>query len=303
VTEALVSATAQAIARALALGGIMAVIGATLFLLRVAPIYAGDSTPAQQVANRTRRLLRVAAFVIAVAALWRLVQQSAAFADSPAAWRSMVSLVLFRMSWGTGWGVQVAGLLLTALSSGAAVRRGGALAALGAGAVLLALSPALMGHAIGAERLMPQAVIADTVHVLAAGAWLGTLLVIAVAALPPGITSARGTVTAVLDRFSPIALVSALLLAATGLFAAWLHLETLTALWTSLYGRTLIVKLAILAAVAATGAYNWRVATPRLRATGDVQAIRRSAMIELALAGALVAVTAVLVATPLPGEM
>ncbi len=63
------------------------------------------------------------------------------------------------------------------------------------------------------------------------------------------------------------------------------------------------MKLAILGGVAALGAYNWRIATPRLRVSGDVQGIRRSALIELALAAALVAVTAVLVATPLPGEM
>lgn len=300
---ALVSGGAEAIARALSLGGIMAVIGATLFLLRVAPLYAGDSTPALQVARRTRRLLRVACFLIAVAAFWRLVQQSAAFADSPAEWRSMVSLVLFRMSWGTGWGIQVAGLLFAVLSSGVATRRRGALVPLGVGAMLLALSPSLMGHAIGAPRLVAEAVLADTVHVMAAGAWLGTLLAIAVAALPPGITSARGTVMALLDRFSPIALVSALLIAATGLFAAWLHLETLGALWSSVYGRTLMLKLGILAGVAGTGAYNWRIATPRLRASGDVQALRRSAFVELALAVALVGVTAVLVATPLPGEM
>ncbi len=300
---ALVSEGAQAVARALVLGGSMVVIGATLFLLRIAPLFAGNSTQAQQVARRTRRLLRVACLVLAIAALWRLVQQSAAFADVPSAWPSMVVLVLTQMAWGTGWGVQVTGLLLAVLASGMATRRRWAIVPLGIGALLLATSPALMGHAIGASRLTPQAVVADTVHVLAAGGWLGTLLVIAVAALPFASSAAPGMGIAILDRFSPIALVSAALVAVTGVFASWLHLETLDALWSSTYGRTLLIKLGILAGVAAIGAYNWRVATPALQASGDTRAIRRSALVELTLAALLVAVTAVLVATSLPSEM
>ncbi|MEP7382862.1 MAG: CopD family protein [Gemmatimonadota bacterium] len=301
---ALVSAGAQAVARGLVLAGIMVVIGATLFLLRIAPLFAGDSTQAQQVARRTRRLLRLACLVLALAAVWRLVQQSAAFADVPSAWPSMVLLVLTQMAWGTGWGVQMTGLLLAVLASGAATRRRGAIVPLGIGALILATSPAMMGHAIGAPRLVPLVVFADTLHVLAAGGWLGTLLVVAVAALPlASHAAAPGRAIAILDRFSPIALTSAVLIALTGVFASWMHLETLGALWSSTYGRTLLVKLGILAGVAALGAYNWRVATPALQASGDTRAIRRSALVELTLAALLVAVTAVLVATPLPSEM
>ncbi len=149
------------------------------------------STEAQQEGARTRRLLWVTCAVLAIAAAWRLAQQGAAFADTPSAWPSMVPVVLLQMSWGTGWWVQVAGVLLAALATGRASRSRTARTALGAGALLLAVSPALMGHAIGAPRLATQAMVADTMHVLAAGAWLGTLLAIAVAVLPSQYRSAR----------------------------------------------------------------------------------------------------------------
>ncbi len=301
--DALVSAAAQAVARALTLGGIMIVVGATLFLVRVAPRLPPHTREAQQERARVRALLRATFVGLAVVAGWRLVQQSAAFADSPAAWSSMVTVVLFKMTWGTGWWIGAAGLLLAGAAAMLRLENRAAIAALGAGALLLAVSPAFMGHAIGAEQFTVQAVVADTMHVLAAGAWLGTLVAIAVATLASSQRPTSGSVVSALERFSPVALASALVVAFTGAFASWLHLQTLAALWTSVYGRTLLIKLAILGGVAALGAYNWRVATPRLRATGDVGAIRRSALIELALALALVGVTAVLVATPLPGEM
>jgi putative copper export protein len=154
---------------------------------------------------------------------------------------------------------------------------------------------------VGAPRLVPLAVAFDTLHVLGAGSWLGTLFVLVVAAFP---AIGRGErTTAILERFSPLALGSAALVAATGAFASWLHLERLSALWTTPYGRTLLLKLAILGGVAALGAYNWRVVTPRIRASGDGAALRRTALLELTLAAALIVVTAVLVATPLPAEM
>lgn len=302
-TDALVSAAAQAVARALTLGGIMMVVGATLFLVRVAPRLPSRTKEAQQERARIRTLVRATVVVLAVVACWRLVQQSAAFADSPAAWSSMVTVVLFKMTWGTGWWLGVAGLLLAGAAAMSRLESRAARAALGAGALLLSVSPAFMGHAIGAEQFTVQAVVADTMHVLAAGAWLGTLLAIAVATLASSQRPTHGSVVSALERFSPVALASAVVVAFTGSFASWVHLQTLGALWTSVYGRTLLIKLAILGGVAALGAYNWRVATPRLRASGDANGIRRSALIELGLALALVAVTAVLVATPLPGEM
>jgi putative copper export protein len=82
--------------------------------------------------------------------------------------------------------------------------------------------------------------------------------------------------------------------------AAWFHLGSVGALTTSAYGRTLLVKLALLALVVATGAYNWRRVRPNLVDGCGARRLRRSAWVELAVGAAVLAVTAVLVATPLP---
>ena len=64
------------------------------------------------------------------------------------------------------------------------------------------------------------------------------------------------------NAFSPLALLSVAVLLVTGAFAAWEQLGSLAALFTSRYGRTLLVKLGAVAAVAASGALNWRVLRP-----------------------------------------
>jgi putative copper export protein len=83
------------------------------------------------------------------------------------------------------------------------------------------------------------------------------------------------------------------------LLAAWIHLGDLTMLWSSAYGRVLLLKLGVLAVLGATAAFNWRRVKPRLLDPEGVAILRRSAPLELALAVAVLLVTAVLVATPI----
>ena len=86
-------------------------------------------------------------------------------------------------------------------------------------------------------------------HVLAAAIWLGGL--IALAALlrfVPGRASARAG-----ERFSTIALAAVLVVAATGLVRALTELSSVDQLWTTTYGRALLVKGALLAVLVALG--------------------------------------------------
>jgi putative copper export protein len=298
----LVGETAQAVVRALLFAGIMGVVGGTLFAYRLAPAFDGEALQAEARVG-AKRVLRLAGVLLSVVVAWRLVQQAAAFADAPELWRSAVGLVITKTTWGTGWLVQAVAVPLV-LASALRERSSGGVApfTLGAGLLALAASPALSGHAIGAPRLATVAVVLDTVHVVAAGAWLGTLAVVAWVALPLARRAPDGTMLRVLARFSPIALASAAALAASGVFASWLHLESLQALWSTDYGMMLVRKLVVLAGVAVTGAYNWKVVTPRLTTAAGLPSLRRSVAIELSLAVVLVAITAVLVATPLPAE-
>ena len=98
--------------------------------------------------------------------------------------------------------------------------------------------------------------------------------------------------------FSPVALACAGVVAVTGVAAAWWHLGALSALWTSAYGRTLLLKLGLLTLVAAIGAYNWRRVRPTLGHEPGARRLQRSSAAELAVGALVVTVTAVLVATP-----
>ena len=114
----------------------------------------------------------------------------------------------------------------------------------------------------------------------------------------------RGAAVArLVSAFSPTALMFAGLAALTGVFAAWLHVGFTSALWTSDYGRLLLIKLAILAVVAAIGAYNWRRVKPALGDAAGTKRMQRSATMELGVGVLVVIVTAILVATPPPTDV
>ncbi|HEU0298767.1 MAG TPA: copper resistance protein CopC [Longimicrobium sp.] len=181
-------------------------------------------------------------------------------------------------------------------------RPGWALAA--AGAVALAFTPALSGHAASTPRVTALAVLADGVHVLGAGGWIGGLLLVLTTGVPVALGLAREqrgpAVAALVNAFSPTALLFAGALTVTGVFAAWVHLGSVPALWETAYGRTLLLKLAVLSAVFGTGAYNFLRVKPALDGEPGVLRLRRSATVEVAVGVLVLAVTAVLVATATP---
>ena len=247
------------------------------------------------VRHRVGTLARLTAASLLVASVGRLGQQALSFAATPSE-APAVARTLLGTPWGWAWAVQagVALLFLTWPRVAVGAERSGLLMA-----AILGAAPAFMGHAFSSESMTVLAVAADVVHLLAAGAWIGTLAVLVLVALP----LSDGARAGVLVRaFSPWALGGAATLGATGLFASWLHVQRLPLLWGSVYGQRLLLKLALVAAVAALGALNWRRLTPRLGEPSGARRLAGAARIELAVAAGVLLVTAVLVATPLPNE-
>jgi putative copper export protein len=150
--------------------------------------------------------------------------------------------------------------------------------------------------------------IVNPVHVFAASMWIGTLFVLVVAGLSTMLSQElaeadRGPLVAVLvGRFSTIALWAAGVLILTGVTTATLHLGSVSALWTSIYGKTLIAKLCVVACVISLGAYNNRRLKPTLGTADAGARLRRSASFEIALAAVVLGITAVLVKLPAPAE-
>ena len=146
----------------------------------------------------------------------------------------------------------------------------------------------------------------NSVHVLAASTWLGTLMVLTVVGIRGVIRSATAgqqrseLVCDLVNSFSPLALTASTIVGITGLTTAWLHLKRLSSLWTTSYGITLVVKLILVAIVVTLGAWNWRRVRPSLGDEGSELTIRRSATMELTFAALVLIVTSVLVTLPSP---
>ena len=159
----------------------------------------------------------------------------------------------------------------------------------------------LTGHAMSSGTYLPW--LAQIAHGIGAGLWVGALAVVILVALrlaryPDG----HRRVDHLVRRFSPLAVVSVVTIALSGGLTAVLYVDAVADLWTTAYGRTLLLKVGLFAATGAVGAYNWRRLTPRLGDATGTRALLRSARLELGLAATLLAVTAVLVHLALPRE-
>lgn len=180
------------------------------------------------------------------------------------------------------------------------------LAALLLPATALAFMPALSGHASAQE---PVAVLfpLDVAHVAAMSLWLGGL--VALVALLPAATGrlepadrAR-LLSAVLGRFSPVAVLAVLVLALTGTVQAVLHLTSFGQLTSTGFGRAILVKVVLLLGLVALGALNRRRTLPKLDAIardgGTAGAVgtllKRTLRAEVALIVAVLATTGALV--------
>lgn len=290
---------------------LLVLIGVVGFRHLVMTLLRHRSEPAYLVVTNHsgRRLLVLgigAVAVLLVSAGARLLTQAAAMRDPGEAVSSQaVATMLLQTVWGWGWLLQVGASLLGLLGFRLVCRGStGGWIVVGAATVLLAFTPALSGHAVAAELWQPVPLISDGLHVLGAGGWLGTLFVLLLAGLPAVAQAdqvqARSVLADLVNAFSTIALACASLVVLTGVFAAWIQVGTLPALWESGYGRTLLLKLAVLAGVVATGAYNWLIVRPALKAGPSTTTLRQSAILEILIAGAVLAITAVLVATSPP---
>ena len=289
--------------------GLLGLIGAATFRVVVLGLLGRQGTGIAGLTaaadGGAARLGLFSAGVLAVATLLRLYAQSYAFTGGPgAADPGRIAAMLTGTTWGMGWLLQLFALLVA--STGLLLHRrrpapGWGLVMLGTAG--LSFTPALSGHAASVADATAAAVLADGLHVLGAGGWLGSLFATVVVGLPVALRlpDRRGeAVAALINAFSPTALAFAAVVVATGVFSAWLHVGSFGALWSSGYGRTLLLKLGVLTVVFGTGAYNWLRVKPRLGHVKAAHHLRRSAVVELTAGVVVLIITAILVATPTP---
>ena len=181
--------------------------------------------------------------------------------------------------------------------------------------VLLALLASLFlgslawsGHASGTPGLAGSAHVAvDLVHLVAAGAWLGGLLPLALlyAAARRATEPADASVTrAATHRFSTLGVIAVGTLLATGLVNTFLLAGSVQALIATDYGRLLLLKMALFVAMVCIAVFNRLHLTPRLSIERDAAAARRqlqrNCLVELAIGLAILVIVGALGTLP-PG--
>ncbi len=179
------------------------------------------------------------------------------------------------------------------------------LAARGEALLLATLVVALVSassHAAAATSGTWRAVASDVVHLVGTGLWLGALVPLALllgAASRGDGADARPYAAHAARRFSLAALITMLLLIASGAMNAIVQVESVAGLVGTTHGRLLLAKLAVLVPILALAAANRRRLAPALDAPGAMRRLAASVGTEAALALALLALaTAMTLTTP-----
>jgi copper transport protein len=281
-----------------------------------------DSSNKDIVRFSEQRILLFLWFSVAllfIASLIALVQQAASVFDKPIADAlspSVLGQVLTKTGYGGAWILQIvatAAFPIILLFLGIRTKSGrienkilwwiGLLI----GAVLL-LAPSWTGHTKAAANDFRLAVFADWLHIVAGGFWVGGLFHLALTGLPArsrlDSTSRGYYIDRIIRRFTQVAIPSVGVLVIAGSYNTWIHVESLRAFWSTSYGRTLLIKLALVGIMLVLGGLNtfhfgkkvgqvYQADTSRLQTLE--RGFRRSVSTEAVIGVVVLFVTAVLV--------
>ena len=298
------------LARALHFAALISLTGSLAFLLLVAePALRVAGTVLTDGARLRRSARRIASASLVLALLsgaaW-LALEARNMSGRPldqALTRDILHRVLLETRFGYDWIARLGlALLLAATLVGARSRVAG-WAALAASAVLLG-GLAWIGHAGATPGVEGRIHLgADTLHLLAAGAWVGALLPLArLFALARGDASWLDVARVATLRFSLLGIASVGTLLATGLVNSWFLVGSIPGLLGTRYGQLLLLKLLLFAMMVTLAAVNRRRLTPALLFSAApfaaLAALRRNAFIEALLGLAVLAMVGALGATP-----
>lgn len=310
-TIVITSGVARGWTRSDVVGHDVAVITAAWYLATLLTVGAAASARIVSHAPRWPTRVRRAALAASVALLGlqfvRLWSQTrdAFGADAPLVW-AQVRIILAETPWGAGWHWQAGASLLCLLvvvlwQSRWPLWVGAAVAASAA-----AFTTALTGHAVGMGEGVWQTVLAHGTHVVAAGWWIGTLVVLQVVTMDADIgrdVQARLALGHAIERFSPTAIVAVCILVGAGMVATWHHVIGPVGFggFASPYGLTLLTKIGAFAGAGLCGLYNWRVIRHRVAESEEAaRQLRAMIWLEIALGVMAVVLTAVLGTMEMP---
>jgi len=291
------SSVGNSLARALSFLGILALIGTVAFRTLVLPRAAGITAEMRAQMERRAAVLGLAAgAVVIISAFARLFLESEMMSAMPGMQTMSMADMAMHTRWGFALRLELGAAFVALVSFILAARRlRGAWLLAGISAIVLAVTPALAGHAAASPRFTSLMIVTDFSHVLGGASWLGNLLAIMLIGVPIALKLDGEVrweaVASLVNAFSPIALASAAIVGASGVVASWVHLEHLAALWQTAYGQVLLLKLALVAITLIIGAYNFRRVQPRLVRAEGAARLRQSAALELSVGLLILLVT------------
>ena len=291
------SSISNSLARTFSFVGLLVLIGVTTFRALVLPRAPGISVEMRVRMERRAAVLGLAASLLVIfGAFAKLLLESQMMSAMPDMHTMSMTDMAMHTRWGRGLRLELGMALVALLSFALATRRiRGAWFIATISAIVLAVTPALAGHAAASPRFTSLLIATDFLHVLGGATWLGSLLSVMAVGVPMCLTldgaERWSSVASLVNSFSPIALASAGVVAVSGVIASWVHLERLPALWQTAYGQVLLLKLLFVAITLAIGAYNFRRVQPQLVTEIGSARLKRSAAIELSVGFLILLVT------------
>ena len=297
----------QPVARWIILLGILSAVGGVTFLIFVArPALTDQDTQYESIAVLRRMVFWgvlimacMASAVLIVASVVQLVvQASVAYETSiMGALGEPLRSLLVETDWGRLWlwRALLAALMMVVLGTAWLRLRTedesrGVLflmysaALLGLG-VLLTIS--MTSHAAATPNVRGMALLNDLVHMVGAAVWVGGLISLATTLFLSfkllENSERRPILTSLARRFSLVAGLSVAVLVLTGIYSAWAQVTVVQALSTP-YGRTLVIKIGLVALMLLAAAANLVWVRPRLGSDGRAAYwLRRLVVVECVL--------------------
>lgn len=283
------SSVGNSLARTFSFVGLLVLIGAASFRVLILPRAAEINTEPRARMERRAAVLGLAASVLVIlSALARINLESEMMSAMPGMRTMSMTDMAMHTRWGFALRLELGAALVALVSFALAVRRlRSAWLVASISAIVLAVTPALAGHAAASPRFTSLMITSDFLHVLGASSWLGSLFAVMVVGVPLSFAldgaERWSSVASLVNSFSPIALASAAVVVVSGITASWVHLEHLSSLWHTTYGQVLLVKLFLVAITIVIGAYNFRRVQPQLVSEVGSVRLRRSAAMELSV--------------------
>lgn len=134
---------------------------------------------------------------------------------------------------------------------------------------LMMLAPSLTGHARAAAAEYHLSIFSDWLHLVAAGFWVGGLIHLALT-MTRGVSGLEGRQRLRMQEltiplFTRLAIAATVVIALTGVYNSWIHVDRLSALWGTPYGEALSVKIVLFLVMIALGGLNAFVIHPRTK--------------------------------------